>query len=166
MPRATKKRTAKSYVKRFEATIGGLPVKNITKPILLSVSPTDCKLGNKKAPGSCAAALAAVRQIPNCVEARIHIGRVFFLVNDGNKKYWLRGKTPNALRTEIATFDRGGTFEPGEFKINPLSASELADHHPVSHKPVKNKKPNSKKLPTILHNVRTNAHSEYGYKVK
>lgn len=106
--------------------IDGLKVRNLTKQIKLVISEQDCKRGNTKAPNSCAAALAAVRQVPNCSEARVHIGRVYLRVraNEGRAEYWLRGKTPNALRTEIATFDRGGSFEPGVYTINPLSPSE------------------------------------------
>lgn len=106
--------------------IDGLKVRNLTKQIKLVISEQDCKRGNSKAPNSCAAALAAVRQVPNCSEARVHIGRVYLRVKASNSRaeYWLRGKTPGALRTEIATFDRGGSFEPGVYSINPLSPSQ------------------------------------------
>src|SRR6266851_5364280 len=91
-------------------TIDGLPVRNLKHKIRLVISDEDCKKGNKKKPEACAAALAATRQVPNCSEARIHVGRVFLKLKNKKGSYWLRGKTTGALRTEIATFDRGGTF--------------------------------------------------------
>src|SRR6266446_610089 len=116
-------------------TIDGLPVRNLKHKIRLIISDEDCKKGNKKAPAACAAALAATRQVPNCSEARIHVGRVFLKLKNKKQAYWLRGKTTAALRTEIATFDRGGTFEPGIYDINPLTKSEMPfgkrkGHHP------------------------------------
>src|SRR3989442_11030231 len=36
-----------------------------------------CKRGSTKTPNSCEAALAAVRQVPNCTEARIHVRSIF-----------------------------------------------------------------------------------------
>lgn len=149
--------------KRSAMTIDGLPVKNMKKPIKLLISDQDCRNGNKKTPNSCAAALACTRQIPNCTEARIHIGRIFLRVREGKKEYWLRGKTPNALRTEIATFDRGGSFEPGFYNINPLSPSEAPSGKAEGTPPkfVHGRPGKHRRKPKILQNVRSNAHGEY-----
>src|SRR5258705_9625892 len=149
--------------------IDGLPVRNLTKKIKLVISEQDCKRGNTKTPNSCAAALAAVRQVPGCTEARIHIGRVFLRVKDKvtKKEYWLRARTPGALRTEIATFDRGGTFEPGVYDINPLPPSDRATGRIQGSAPMfKKGRKGFKRIPAkkikFLRNVRWNGHREYG----
>ena len=143
--------------------IDGLPVRNLTKRINLTISEQDCRRGSRKAPGSCAAALALVRQIPDVSEARVHINRVFLKV--GNR-FWLRGKATGALRTEVVSFDRGGTFEPGEYVISPLSPSERPTGKTMgSHKKkragAKKRNTSSRAKPKVLHTVRRNALSEY-----
>jgi len=145
--------------------IDGLPVRNLTKKIRLVISEQDCKRGNTKTPNSCAAALAAVRQVYGCTEARIHIGRVFLRVQDKGKKkeHWLRGKTTGGLRTEIATFDRGGAFEPGIYDINPLAPSERPTGKRKGNKPkFKHGRPGKhRKSPKVLHGVRGSGRAEY-----
>ena len=138
-------------------TIDGLPVVNITKPMMLTISEKEARTGKSKAPSQCAAALAAVRQVPHCTEARVHIGRIFLKVG----KKWLRGKVPEALRTEIATFDRGGTFAPGAYRIRPLAPSDLPDGRRMGgkDKPSNGKKP--KRRLHVLVGVRENGRSEY-----
>ena len=100
--------------------IDGLPVKDALKKLTIEITPTDCKMGSKKQPTGCAAAIAIVRQVPSCTMARVHLGRTY--VNLGKK--WLRFVTPQALRAEIIAFDRGGTFDPGEYTLVPLSKGE------------------------------------------
>lgn len=143
---------------RADMKIEGLPVRDLTKPLKLVISEEDCRRGNRKDGSSCAAALAACK-LPKVTEARIHIGRIFLNVAN---KYWLRGKTPGALRTEIVSFDRGGKFEPGEYTIRPLSPSELPNGKRQGHNtPVKKRKGPKRHL-KILKSIRGNAHNEYG----
>lgn len=145
--------------------IAGFPVRNLHKRIKLHITKSDCDKANKKMPNSCAAALALARQVPHCLEARVHIGRCYLLIQDGKKKYWLRGKTPGALRTEIVSFDRDGGFEPGEYLVNPLSPSERPGHKKSGISKFKRGRPgHQRQAPRILHNVRGSAHSEYGLK--
>jgi len=147
-------------------TIDGLPVRNLKHKIRLIISDEDCKKGNKKVPGACAAALAATRQVPNCSEARIHVGRVFLKLKNKKQVYWLRGKTTGALRTEIATFDRGGTFEPGVYDINPLTKSERPTGKARGTKPkLGHGRPGKhRRSAKILHNVRGSGRKEYNHK--
>lgn len=100
--------------------IDGKPVKNLTKKIDITITAVDCKTGQTKDPGGCAAAKAIVREVPGCTAARVHLSRTYLQVGDK----WLRAHTPMALRSEIVAFDRGGSFEPGEYVINPLPPSE------------------------------------------
>jgi hypothetical protein len=138
-------------------TIDGLSVENITKPMRLTISEKEAKTGKSKAPSQCAAALAAVRQVPRCTEARVHVGRIFLKVG----KKWLRGKVSAALRTEIATFDRGGTFAPGEYIIRPLAPSDLPTGRRIGgkDKPRNGKKP--KRRLHVLVGVRESGKNEY-----
>lgn len=99
--------------------IKGLPVRNATKKVKIVIAPQDCKFGSSKEPGSCAAARAALRQVPRCSEVRIHLSRSYLRV--GN--VWFRYITPDSLRGEIVTFDRGGKFDAGEYYFNPMSKS-------------------------------------------
>lgn len=101
--------------------INGKPVVAAKRRLTLHISAADVRKGNTKDPGACAAALAAIREVPNCVAARVHLGRVYLLQKDK----WLKFKTPDALRSEIIAFDRGGKFQPGEYDLRPLSPSDL-----------------------------------------
>lgn len=102
--------------------IAGKPVLNATKSVTLHISAADVKKGSVKDPGACAAALAAMREVPNCIKARIHLGRAYLQLTDGK---WRRYKTPESLRGEVIAFDRGGKFEPGEYILRPMSPSDL-----------------------------------------
>lgn len=138
--------------------IDGLPVKNLAKPITLEITEQDCKRGNVREPGSCAAALAAIHGVPNCTEARVHLGRVYLKIGT---RHWLRGKTTGALRTEIAAFDKGGNFEPGSYTIAPLSGSELKA---LKHSGGRNAHKKSTKKRGSVHfvkGVRSSGHCEY-----
>jgi hypothetical protein len=145
------------FKKGSRLKIDGLPVVNITKPMRLTISAKEARTGKSRAPSACAAALAAVRQVPRCTEARVHIGRIFMKVG----KKWLRGKVPEALRTEIATFDRGGTFAPGEYTIRPLAPSDFPTGRRIGgkDKPRNGKKP--KRRLHVLVGVRENGKGEY-----
>lgn len=100
--------------------INGKLVVAAKRKVTLHISAADVRKGNTKDPGACAAALAAMREIPNCVAARVHLGRVYLLQKDK----WLKFKTPEALRGEIIAFDRGGKFEPGDYDLRPMSPSD------------------------------------------
>lgn len=99
--------------------INGKKVVDATRPLIIKVSKTDVVKGANKDPGACAAARAAKR-LPKCLAARVHLGRVY--VERPDK--WVRYKTGDALRGEIIAFDRGGKFEPGDYKIMPPSPSD------------------------------------------
>jgi hypothetical protein len=100
--------------------INGKRVINAKTSVVITISKVDVERGDMKEPESCAAALACQRQL-HAAETRIHIGRCYLLI-DG---VWKRYQTSPALRNEIIAFDRGGTFEPGEYtlkRINPKTA--------------------------------------------
>lgn len=95
--------------------IEGKPVKDANKQLQITIMPRDVKAGALKNATSCAAAQALVRS-GVCQEARVHVNRTY--LKEGDK--WTRYQTPPALRSEIVAFDRGGTFEPGEYKLLPV----------------------------------------------
>jgi len=92
--------------------INGKKVVDATKPISIHITARDAIDGANKDPAGCAAARAVKRDL-HCVSARVHIGRVYV----ETPKQWVRYHTPRSLRTEIIAFDRGGSFEPGEYKL-------------------------------------------------
>lgn len=106
----------------MQMTIKGLRVINARRPVTVTITPHDVGTGKDKAPKSCAAAKGAIHSIPNCVEARVHLSRVYIKRKDRN--VWERYHTSAALRGEILAFDRGGRFEPGEYILQPMGKSE------------------------------------------
>ena len=100
--------------------INGKKVVDATKRARIMITERDAKDGDNKNPSSCAAARATKRDIPECISARVHIGRVYV----ETKTNWVRYMTPEALRTEIVAFDRGGSFQPGEYELKAPSRHE------------------------------------------
>lgn len=103
--------------------IAGKKVVDAKRPAKIVITVRDTKLGDNKNPSSCAAALAAKRDVPECLSARVHIGRVYI----EHKDKWVRYLTPEALRTEIVAFDRGGSFQPGDYVLKPPAPSETVE---------------------------------------
>jgi hypothetical protein len=123
--------------------INGKKVVDATKPITIHITQRDATEGANKNPSSCAAARAVKRDVADCVSARVHIGRVY--VETPTK--WIRYNTPDALRTEIIAFDRGGSFEPGEYK---LQVPEQRDRSSGPSGSTGTKKSSSKKRHKVL----------------
>ena len=120
--------------------INGKRVIDATKPARIHVTKHDTTEGDTKNPSSCAAARAAKSDIANCLSARVHIGRVYI----EGPKYWTRYQTPESLRTEIIAFDKGGTFQPGEYTLRPPAPSNRRDNG-SNHK--SKKRPSAVKSP-------------------
>lgn len=99
--------------------INGGIIKDANKELYLTITKADVKAGATKNSSSCAAARALMRQ-EGCTEAKVHLNRTY--IKKGNE--WLRFKTPPALRSEVVAFDRGGTFEPGDYKLVPIPPSD------------------------------------------
>ncbi len=103
--------------------INGKKVVDAKAPAKIAITERDTKVGANKNPSGCAAALAAMRDIKDCISARVHIGRVYI----ETPRRWVRYHTPEALRTEIIAFDRGGTFQPGKYELKPPSKAETTE---------------------------------------
>lgn len=102
--------------------IDGLPVVDAPKnaAITFTVNKADVRGSKSMDPRSCAAALAISREYKT--QAIVHISRTYVKSEDG--KAWIRYKTPESISREITSFDRGHSFEPGEYYVTPLPASE------------------------------------------
>lgn len=94
--------------------IRGNKIKDAKKEIALTITNRDCRLGNSKEPSTCAAARALCRQ-EHVAEALVHLSRTYLKRGEVRFRY----ETPPALRSEIVSFDRGGGFEPGEYRLIP-----------------------------------------------
>ncbi len=103
--------------------IAGKRVIDAKRPAVIKITPRDVKEGDNKNPSSCAAAKAAKHSIEECISARVHIGKVYIEI----QKNWVRYDTPDALRTEIIAFDKGGSFQPGEYKLRAPSPANTTD---------------------------------------
>lgn len=95
--------------------IDGTPVVDADEPVTVHVTSDDCSRGSTKDPRGCAFALA-LKRIAQCNEGRVHLGCTY--LRFGNK--WLRYATPPSLKSEIISFDRGGGFFPGNFRLHPM----------------------------------------------
>ena len=90
----------------------GLPVYDAKNPIAFTVTPRDVRQGGVQAPDSCAMALACKRE-HHSKDVRIHLKYSYVLEKD----HWVRYRTPVSVGREIVAFDRGGSFDPGEYML-------------------------------------------------
>jgi hypothetical protein len=139
LERATKIAKAKkvpvsdNIAKRMK--INGGKVVDASEPLPVKITKSDVRMGATKNATSCAAARAICRE--GFTEARVHAARTYVRRPDGK---WLRYQTPPALRSEIVAFDRGGVFEPGDYKLVPIQPSQTIgqrakrkNYHTKSH---------------------------------
>jgi hypothetical protein len=129
--------------------ISGLPVFDAREPISFSVTKRDINRGGVREPDSCAIALACKREF-HSKDVRIHLTYSYLLEKD----HWLRYRTPSCITREIVAFDRGGTFEPGEYTLLvPFKSDRIGILKPLRKH--YNKRVSSKRYTHITANVRT-----------
>lgn len=132
--------------------IAGLPVVDAPKKLTITITAKDVAKGNTKDPATCAAAQACLRQA-DCTEARVHLGRTYLKVG----KKWVRYHTPESLRGEIISFDRGAMFQPGEYTLTAMQPTKRATGKAQSSsrasRAKKNQKPRTK--PHVVYGVRS-----------
>lgn len=129
----------------------GLPLVDATEDIALVIKPQDIEKSIKKDPNNCAAALAGRRELHT--DVRVYLSRTY--VKDEKKQRWIRFFTPMSINKEITAFDRGATFEPGEYVLKvPSEAHRLG----VERRGGTNKKnPKKRKYLRSTAHVRINA---------
>jgi hypothetical protein len=142
--------------------INGKKVVDATKRVKIMITKKDTVEGDNKNPSSCAAARAAKR-IENCISARVHLGRVYI----EQKDKWVRYQTPEALRSEIIAFDRGGSFQPGEYDLRPLPPSSRETFRKAGSATSRNKLGSSPtKSPRKVHVAKIKHHAVAGVRPK
>jgi hypothetical protein len=104
--------------------VDGLPVRDAKGPLHVHITKADVKNSKAKDPAHCAAAVAICREHPGA-HAKVYLSRT--LVRPLGAKEWTRYKTPQALRTEIVSFDRAKAFDAGDYKLVPLCPSETTE---------------------------------------
>lgn len=129
--------------------INGVKVVDAKKPLTLHISVGDVKKGSNKNPSSCAAAQACLK-LPGVTQAKVHISTTYIKLADK----WLRFRTPGALRSEIVAFDRGGTFEAGEYTLAPMSPTLRLGVGATGSNTSKTKPHGSKKKKRKMHLVK------------
>lgn len=127
--------------------IAGYPIVDADEPLILEIKPMDVVRGQPQEADGCAIVRAARRTF-DIVEARVHLSRTYLRTSNGE---WLRYITPQAVRTEIISYDRGGSFEPGEYRFPVASPGQRLG----VGKPTGPKNGRSKKR-TKPHIIRTN----------
>jgi hypothetical protein len=107
----------------------GLPLIDADRDLHICITKTDVNSSKKNDPANCAAANAVKRELKTEVE--VHISRTY--VKRGNK--WVRFNTPCAIGREITAFDRGAAFEPGDYVLKAVPASNRlgVKHHGNTH---------------------------------
>lgn len=106
--------------------INGKKVVDAKAPLHISISKADAAAGKNKDPAKCAAARAVVRTIADAKGARVHLGRTYIEYPDK----WVRYKTPEALKVEIVSFDRGANKEyaEGDYTLYAPSPTDRLGH--------------------------------------
>lgn len=106
--------------------INGKRVVDATKPLHITVSARDASLGKTKDPAKCAAARAIVRTVADAKSSRVHLGRTYIEYEDK----WVRYKTPEGLKVELVSFDRGAKAEytEGDYTLYAPSPTDRLGH--------------------------------------
>lgn len=106
----TKKYKRKQNNNVFE----GAPVVDARQPLVVTVTKEDIKTSHRKTNNECAFAYAVKREY-GVKQVRVHLARTYVMAATKNR--WIRYQTPNALRSEIIAFDRGGEFQAERFTL-------------------------------------------------
>jgi hypothetical protein len=109
----------KAKIRMYE----GLPVVDADESIMLHILPEDVKGSRKADPANCAAARACKRELKK--EAKVYKTRIYIK----NKNSWTRYITPMSITKEIVAFDRGASFEPGEYTVKAVPQSARLGYH-------------------------------------
>lgn len=106
--------------------IAGKTVVDAKRPLTLHITEADVRQGKEKTPSACAAARAAMREIPNAISARVHLAQTYVEF----PRRWVRYGTPESLSRKITAFDLGGKFEPGDHTLRmPYGSKKLGRNY-------------------------------------
>ena len=99
---------------RNQLTIDGMPVVDAEDVLVLEVIKKDIDMRRRRDPECCALAEACKRSLG---VTRVIVHRSVMYVSQGD--HWVRYWLTEAARSEIQTFDRGGGFSLGSYKVRP-----------------------------------------------
>lgn len=107
-------------------TLEGLPVYDADAPLMLDIGQADIHSRWRKFPDKCAVAEACKRQL-HVTRALAYRSRLYVLHDEGTAKaHWKRYQMPETVRNEVITFDKGGGFTPGTYRIPTMPPSKIA----------------------------------------
>ena len=93
---------------------------NANRRVKFKITARDIARGKPKDTHRCAAALA-LKRVLGADDVDVRVTRTF-VEKDGHVT---RYETPEKLRFEAKTFDRGGKFEPGDYELKPVAPSQM-----------------------------------------
>jgi hypothetical protein len=103
-------RVALGVVRKFAPKVN--KVTDADGDLLISVTDRDFKGGKKKDHGDCALAVAAKRQ-EHAAQVIVSASTAYVIKGDHATRY----KVPEAASKEIVSFDRGASFETGDYVL-------------------------------------------------
>lgn len=136
--------------------IDGMTVGNGSMRLRVDVTKQDIERGTPLNQNSCAVARACIRQLKGVTAAKVHLGRVYLLING----QWKRWHMPEYGRIEIIAFDRGGKFVPQEIVLQPPPIQVLERYRPEKKRRVATGARRRKRVVHRVQDVRDSAHSD------
>lgn len=130
-------------------------VEDATKPIHVEVTPRDVSTSKRKAHAECAMAVACKRSM-NLDGVIIATSRAYLIKGDEATRY----NVPETVAREVVSFDRGASFEPGEYDLIPPSETDKLGHQSGGHSSSVNK--GSQRKLTVHHHATKNVRAILG----
>jgi hypothetical protein len=114
-------------------------VKDATEPIAVEVTARHNKQGTMKDPEDCAMARAC-KEVYGLDGVIISLSKAYLVKGDVAIRY----EVPTSLRSEVISFDRNHTFEPGVYSLSPITAKHKLGSPSNAGGPHKTKDPSRK----------------------
>ncbi len=112
------------FVKGY-ATKHGLTVEDAKHDLVVSVTATDCKRGERNNPEGCAIARCILATKPEYKRAFIFRSTAYV----ETARRLVRFKLPELVQREVANFDKFGVMEPGIYKLQAPGPGHTIDYH-------------------------------------
>ena len=135
--------------------IDGELISDATMRLRIDVTKQDIQKGTPLNSNACAIAVACRRQLPDCEDVFIHLGRAYIRM----KGKWRRWFVPHYARDEVVAFDRGGKFVPQEIELQPPPVTQLTKLVRAQRGPRRNVAPVRKRIVHRTPEVRESAHA-------
>lgn len=124
-----KSSNALSHVTKFFPDV--TKVTDADEDLEVEVTSRDLKTSKKKDHAGCALAVAAQTHIKKCTGAVVSASTAYIIKGTEATRYLI----PERARKEIVSFDRGATFEPGDYTLKAPKQSSRLGHMTGSHGP-------------------------------